>query len=265
MECIFCDQENTAKSIEHIVSEAFGNKSYVAQRGRVCDDCNNRFSKFEGTALSNSVFVMERARLGIATKKGKNAKGKVDNLEIAGHEEFEKNLITIKGLTDDNFIAFDPDTKTGKLYVKSFDKSEVAASKLLLKMALSSIFTSQRELFNKYDFTNLKRFLTNKDNADWPFMTSGYEIGKFQSIPRFTDKFNLGKVRCSLRYFEMDENTLLFMFTYGAVSMVINLLNRNLEWIESYSNSDSVSSLYPEHFRKKTVTEKRIVANGSKQ
>jgi len=265
MQCIFCDQENTATSIEHIVSEAFGNKGYVAQKGRVCDECNNRFSKFEGTALSNSVFVMERARLGIATKKGKNAKGKVENLQIEGHEEFEKNRITVKGLTEENFKDFDPETNTGKLYVKSFDKSEVAASKLLLKMALSSIFTSQRDLFNKYDFTNLKRFLTNKDNNDWPFMTSDYEIDKFKSIPRFNDKYNLNKVRCSLRYREVDANTLLFMLKYGAVSMVINLLDRNIKWTERYNSSDAVSVLYPEHYRKKITTNKGFTAMSAEE
>lgn len=251
MKCIFCDKENTSTSIEHIVSEAFGNKKYIVQKGCVCDECNNRFSKFEGSALSNSIFVMERARLGIATKKGKNAKGKVEDLQIEGHEKFEKNKIILKGLSEENFTDYDPKTKTGKLYVKSFDKSEVAASKLLLKMALSSIFTSQRDLFNKYDFTYLKRFLTNKDNHDWPFITSNYDIDKFKSIPRFNDKYHLNKIKCSLRFREVDMNTLLFMFTYGAVSMVINLLDRNINWVETYSSGDAASVLYPEHYRKK--------------
>lgn len=257
MQCIFCDKENNAISIEHIVSEAFGNKGYVAEKGRVCDECNNRFSKFEGTALSNSILIMERARLGIPTKRGKNAKGKVENLQIEGHEEFEINRITVQGLTEENFKDFDPETNTGKLYIKSFDKSEVAVSKLLLKMALSSIFTSQRKLFIKYDFTNLKRFLTNKDNKDWPFITSSYDIDKFISIPRFTDKYNLNKLRCSLKFREVDENTLLFLFTFGAVSMIINLLDRNIKWTETYISNDPLSVLYPEHFRKYISTNNR--------
>lgn len=76
MHCIFCNLENQAKSVEHIVSEAFGNKDYVAQKGRVCDSCNNNFSKFEGVALSNSIFAMERARNGIPTKKKEMQKEK---------------------------------------------------------------------------------------------------------------------------------------------------------------------------------------------
>jgi hypothetical protein len=252
MECIFCDNENSATSIEHIVSEAFGNKTYVAQKGSVCDECNNKFSNFEGAALTNSVFVMERARHGIATKRGKNAKGKIDGLEIEGHEEFEKYRITIKGLSEENFSEFNPETNTGKLYVKSFDKSEVAGSKLLLKIALSSIYKSQRDLFKKYDFSALKEFVTAKNNIDWPFLTSDFEIKKFDSIPRFTDKHNLTKIRCSLKYCELNEDTLLFKFKYGSIPMVINLLNRNLAWIEEYIANDPNVCVYPEHYKRKT-------------
>jgi putative sterol carrier protein len=85
--------------------------------------------------------------------------------------------------------------------LKSFDKSEVAGSKLLLKMALSSIFTSQRDLFKEYDFDNLKDFLMGKNNIDWPFMTSKFEIAKFKSIPRYIDKYNLTQV--ANNYFKM--------------------------------------------------------------
>lgn len=251
MLCIFCNEENIAKSIEHIVSEAFGNKSYVAERGSVCDNCNNNFSRFERVAVSNSIFLMERARLGIATKSGKNAKGKIGNLEIEGHEQFEINKVTINGLTEENFMDHNPETTPRRLYIQSFDKSEVAVSKLLFKMALSAIFKSQRKLYNKYDFSELKQFLLNKNTIDWPFLTSTYEIEKFKSVPGFTDKYNLIKLRCSLKYNEADDQTLLFMFIYGGISMLINLLNRNLKWIEYYHINDPLAAIYPLHYRKK--------------
>ena len=112
MKCIFCDIENDAKSIEHIVSESFGNKSYVMEKGRVCDKCNQKFSKFEGNALANSVFAMERARFGIITKKGKNVKGKVDELIIEGDEKFRKTYLSLQGLnllTFTNYRGDDPE------------------------------------------------------------------------------------------------------------------------------------------------------------
>jgi len=251
MQCIFCGQENAAVSIEHIVSESFGNKEYVAKKGSVCDKCNNSFSKFEGVALSNSIFVMERPRLGVSTKKGKNTKGKIDKLEIEGHEDFKRNHISAKGINDENFTEFDPATQTGKLFVKAFDKGEVACSKLLLKMALSSIYTSQRKLYKKYNFSELTAFLTNENQRDWPFLTSSYKNGEFKSIPRFNDKYELKRLPCTLQYFEVDKDTLLFRFTYSAITMIINVLNRNLDWIKEYLSKDSLAILYPDHYQRK--------------
>lgn len=249
MTCIFCDNENSAKSVEHIVSESFGNKDYVIEKGKVCDDCNGRFSKFEGVALTNSVFVMERARFGIETKKGRNAKGQIGDLKIEGDEDFRKYFITVKGKA--TLHDFDPTTNTGKIYISSFDKSEVATSKLLLKTGLESIYASKRDVFNKHDFSELKAFLTSKVNTDWPFMTTDYEIGKFQSVPEYTDKYKLTKIRCLLTYLEVDDKTLLFKFKYGGIPMTINLLNRNLDWILSTSKQDDKATVFPEHFRTK--------------
>ena len=249
--CIFCDELNEAKSIEHIVPESFGNKRYVVEKGKVCDDCNSRFSKFEGIALTNSVFVMERARFGIETKKRRNVKGKVNELEIEGDKSFRENFLTIKGLNNDNLKDFDPSTGIGHLYIESFDKSEVATSKLILKIGLESIYASRRALFDKYDFKELKDFLTSKNNNDWPFLTTDFEINKFESVPKYFDKYLLKKNHCELRFLEIDEETLLFKFKYGAISMTINLLNRNLKLAREMMNQDSKAMLYPEHFRKK--------------
>ncbi|MBO5921575.1 MAG: hypothetical protein J6Q48_04230, partial [Bacteroidaceae bacterium] len=46
MKCIFCKQESTnAKSVEHIIPETLGNKTFVLPLGMVCDQCNNYFSR----------------------------------------------------------------------------------------------------------------------------------------------------------------------------------------------------------------------------
>lgn len=247
--CIFCDTFNLPKSEEHIVSEGFGNKHYIMEKGKVCDDCNGRFSKFERLALSNSVFIMERARLGIKTKKGKNAKGQVEGLIIEGDEDFRRYMIKVSG--EAKLHHFDPQTNTGALYISTFDKSDVAASKMLLKTGLESIFTSRRDVFGRYDFSELKSFLKSETNTDWPFMTTDFEIRSFQSVPRYTAKHKLAKIRCTLAYLELDEKTLLFKFKYGGIPMTINLLNRNLDWIALTSQQDNSATIFPEHFRVK--------------
>jgi hypothetical protein len=249
MICIFCDTENSATSIEHIVSESLGNKDYIIEKGKVCDECNGKFSKFENTALSNSIFVMERARFAIETKKGKSAKGKIGELEILGNENFKKGLVTFKG-EKIIFNNFNPETNIGSLTVATFDKSEVSVSKLLLKIGLESMYSSRRDVFKKYDFKDLKCFLTSKTNIDWPFVNTNYEFKKFQSVPRYTDKYKLKKRRCELKYLEFDDNILLFKFKYGGVYMTINLLNRNLDWIELLPNEEKKYA-FPEHYRNK--------------
>lgn len=260
IECIICQNPNEAKSVEHIVSESFGNKDYTIDRSRICDECNARFSKFEGVALTNSVFVMERARFGIETKKGKNVKGKVGGIAVVANKDFEKNRLTLTGLSAENLTIIDPNQGIAQVFVQSFDKSEVATSKLLLKTGIESLFQSRRDVYRNHDFSNLRDFLLAKDNRDWPFITSGYEEN-FESVPRFTDKHKLKAIKCLLRYGNLSPDTLLFKFQYGAISMVINLIERNLEWIADYLQNDGTARVYPEHYAKKvekTKSGKRV-------
>jgi len=248
--CIFCENETISVSIEHIVPESLGNKNYTLPKGAVCDVCNGRFSQFESTALNNSIIAMERARYGIITKKGKHVKGKIGELNISGDENFEKQFINVKGLNESN-LTYDPKSNSFYLSVKSFDKSEVAMSKLLLKIGLEAIYWSQQKVYQKNDFSNLKNFLTSINNNDWPFVTSRHEEKPFTFIPTSTQRKELDKINCSLTYLSMNEGEILFKFKYGAISFLINLLNRDLEWIKRIKALDSKAELYPEHFRKK--------------
>ena len=251
MHCIFHLTENDAKTIEHIVSESFGNHRYVMARGAVCDECNKRFSGFEGKALSNTIFGMERARHAVITKKGNNVKSKISELEIIGSEDFVKQKITVKGLAEENLKDFDPTTGIGKLVVKSFDKSESATSKLLLKIGLESLFTSQKKVYEKYDFTELRNYLLGVSNTDWPFMTTDFEPDRFKSVPTFFDKYYLKRIHCRLFFCECADGSLLFNFKYGSVAMTINLIDRSDRWIQTFTAGDSKARLYPEHYRRK--------------
>lgn len=250
IECIFCENSTDAKSIEHIVSESLGNTTYVMERGRVCDDCNARFSKFEADALSASVLLMERARLGIKTKKGKNAKGQVAELKIEGDLDFRKQILVLNGLSDENFTIIDREKGIGTVKVKNFNKSSTPNTKLLLKTGLEALFTSSRKIYNKYNFSELREFLLTINNKDWPFVFTSKEATEFKSIPRFMTKVELNRVNISLSISEVDEETLLFKFKYGAISMVVNLLNRNIDWIRPYDDAEDFQVVFPDSFDK---------------
>jgi hypothetical protein len=246
--CIICLNKSESLSIEHIVPESMGNSIYILEGGTVCDQCNNRFSKFEDKAISNSIFHMERARFGFKTKKGKAPRGKIDKLSITGDQDFRKNIINIKGLDSENFQDFDPKTGRGRLLVRSFDKSEVATSKLLLKMGIESIFKSKPEVYNTSDFTDLRNFLTSKETNDWPFITANKKQPNFQDILSYTLKRKFKIKRIAIKYCELNLDSLLFLFSFGSVIMIINLLNRNLHWIRNIKSSQAIVSVYPEYF-----------------
>jgi len=248
--CIFCGEMIENSSVEHIVPESFGNEYYVLEGGILCTKCNNSFSESEMKALSNTVFIVERAKKAIKSKKGKPVKGKVNELEIEGDENFIKGLLNVKGLSPENFLNFDPVTKNAQLLVKGFDKSEVATSKFLLKMGYESLYKSQQSLLKKYDFHVLKEYLTLKTNRDWAFVSRNLPEMKFVDIPRYTDKFRLSAAYCTLQYFEFDAKTLLFKFKFGGVPFVINLLNRDIHWITDCKKTDPTIHIFPEHFNK---------------
>lgn len=249
-ECIICDKLNFSISIEHIIPESLGNKRYVMEKCMICDNCNNRFSNFEEKALSRTIFLMERARLGIATKKDKPSKGKINELNIYGDQKYRKQLINVEGLSKDNLTDYDPVKKTFKLRVKSFDKSEVATSRFLLMIGIESIYTSKISLFNKYDFSELKDYLLGKTNKDWGFITTQNTIGTFDSIPSFSMKRYIESINCRLEIQEKSDNELLFYFKYGGVGTMINLLNRNTSWVKEYKAKFDKIMIFPEHLDK---------------
>ena len=251
MECIFCEKENEAVSIEHIVSESLGNTLYLMERSRVCDTCNKRFAAFERETLSSSIFLMERARMGVPNKRGKAAQGTLGGFGIEGNKNLIKSLVILTGLPEEEITDFDPETQTFTLKLPTFEKNEVAVSKTLLKIGLEALFTSKRKIYRKYDFTELRRFLDNTNPADWPLVVSPNIIGKFESIPININKHHLARIRCTLLYQETDKDTLLFKFSYAGVHMMINLLSRDLAWLELQQAPETYETIYPLHFRKK--------------
>jgi hypothetical protein len=252
LKCIFCDVPNEAISIEHIIPESLGNIIYKMEKSAVCDVCNSTFSKFEDKALSNSIFAIERARLGIVTKKGKNVKGKIKNFLFEGDENFEKNKILINGIGAEDLKYFDSKTGNAQLFIKSFDKSEVSCSKLALKIALESIYTSRKEIFTKYSFQELKDYLTKKNNKDWFFLMTDFEPNKFMSVPKLKIKYDLKiKNYCELKILELDKDNLLFKFQFGSIAIMINLINRNIDWTKIYFQNDKLIQIYPKQFKKK--------------
>lgn len=251
MKCLVCPKDEVDAPEEHIVPHSMGNENYVLTRGIICKEHNTLFSQFESKALTKTILGMERARLGIKTKKGKPAKSKTGEIEFTGDAAYRKNYINVKGLKAEDIKDFDPVTGVGKITVQGFDKTEVPTAKLILKIGVESLFQSQPRIYKKFDFEELEKYLTNKSNKDWPFLITKTTLTDFKSIPRFCDKHNLKKIRCELKYSELNDNTLLFNFRYVAVSLLINLVNRDKQWTNDYFNKDPSCTLHPISLRNK--------------
>ncbi len=66
--CIICEREHSDTTIEHIIPRSLGNIHYILPKGKVCSQCNHRFSKYENRVLSSTKFLQERSRLGLLHK-----------------------------------------------------------------------------------------------------------------------------------------------------------------------------------------------------
>lgn len=73
MRCLFCKENSSfAKSIEHIIPESLGNKTFTLPRGYVCDKCNNYLAReVEKPFLEREDMRLLRFQEDIPSKKNK--------------------------------------------------------------------------------------------------------------------------------------------------------------------------------------------------
>lgn len=92
--------------------------------------------------------------------------------------------------------------------------------------------------------------MTNKNTKSWPFILTDYESVKFVSIPKKTIKYNLKIRSIELHLLEVDEKILLFRFKFGAVSIIVNMINRSFNWAKEFVENDKLTQVYPNHYKK---------------
>lgn len=250
--CIVCEGDSLNSPVEHIVPESLGNQFYVLPKDVLCGSCNKEFSKFEGSTLLSSFVGFLRVRHGIKTKKGKAAVFSTGGFQLAGIKPGLENQVYIKGLENikaENIVFHENGSYT--ITIPDFESHGMPAAKLLLKIGFEAMYKSQRKIFEKYAFDNLRNYLLNKSNQDWPFIRSPYHPKDFKSIPSFKDKYMLNKAECKLQYWATDRQ-LIFSFSYfGVGRYCISLLNREIEWMKDYVENEHGTSVWPLHMKDK--------------
>lgn len=99
MRCLFCKKDSSeTKSIEHIIPESLGNKSFVLPKGYVCDKCNNYFSReVERPFMEQMNIQLLRFEESIPNKKEKipAIKGIIENEEVTVRKKIINNEVTM--------------------------------------------------------------------------------------------------------------------------------------------------------------------------
>lgn len=83
--CIFCETPNHEETVEHIVPRSLGNLHYILPKGKVCKNCNQRFSHYENHVLSSHLFLEERRKYGLLRQRN-NSPGHELSSDI--HQKF---------------------------------------------------------------------------------------------------------------------------------------------------------------------------------
>lgn len=97
MRCLFCKEDSSsAKSIEHVIPESLGNKTFTLPRGYVCDKCNNYLAReIEKPFLERDDMRLLRFQEDIPSKKNKfpQLMGDLDGIPVEVKKEIHRGEI----------------------------------------------------------------------------------------------------------------------------------------------------------------------------
>ena len=160
MRCLFCKEESSsAKSVEHIVPESLGNKSFVLSRGYICDKCNNYFARqVEKPFLEHINMRLLRFYEAIPNKKNKipTINGIIDSIPVILHKDFiDGEIVTGIDIPPD---VFDDIVKKGDLSMiipalleDCLPASNSITSRFIAKIALEALADRLKGVENSLD------------------------------------------------------------------------------------------------------------------
>lgn len=185
MKCIFCKQHSgDAKSIEHTIPESIGNKKYFLERGVVCDQCNNYFSReVEGSLLSHISFRNLRAWYQVPTKKGAMPRmrgfvagtdieigfrlRKGGGIDVAAERQSDQGRLEELQSREDPLVFMFP---------REFRPPKTQMSRFLAKMGLETLalrFAQSSDLLNmlvdESHYDPIRNWARRGNAAEWPY------------------------------------------------------------------------------------------------
>lgn len=185
MRCLFCKKDSTkTKSVEHIVPESLGNKTFILPLGYVCDKCNNYFAReVEKPFLELPEIKLLRFQEVIPNKKNRvpvvngmingiypvKLKRKISHDEIINEIEVSKEVMDAVSNNKNMNVIIPAFTN------KNHFKSNSIISRFLAKMALESFADKLKDIDNSLDdliddtqFDRIRNHARLGTEKDWP-------------------------------------------------------------------------------------------------
>lgn len=161
MRCLFCKNDSTnAKSVEHIIPESLGNKTFILPLGYICDTCNNYFArKVERPFMEIPEIQQMRFKLEVPNKKNRFPKidGVLDNGSpiVLSKKQINNEIIHILEIAPEEIEKFFVDNPT-QIIMSIFTnetilKSDKIVSRFIAKMALEALALRLKTIENSLD------------------------------------------------------------------------------------------------------------------
>lgn len=253
MNCIFCYKiSDDSKSVEHVIPESLGNHIYILEKGIVCDQCNQYFSRtFEQQVLDLPFFKEARHATNTKSKKGKipNGKGFIIDPDLA-EIEFLKDKDLKETYSIPSNIKVEEDITAFIPLYSSPGFRNVHVSKFLGKMGIEAIVlnalhykTPFENDVNQSCFDEIKKYVRSGQKTQyWPY----FERSLYRPDAGFKDSKNGGyfKVTSSFTFIYTDTNQILFQYLCMGTEFTIDLINADTiefeNWLQKNNNESPV-------------------------
>lgn len=256
MKCIFCKQDAAdSKSVEHVIPESLGNKSFILPAGVVCDKCDNYFAlKLEKVVLETNYFKNLRHRNGIESKKRKIPSGKT----IMPITHFEAEVIPrinepTEVILDKRSFALLQKGEIDHLILPfdfAYPKHDVIFSRFLAKVGLEMMaltilkkYREDQDLFATYDELDpIRNYARNNSNNDnWVYHSRKIydEHEPFDLEGRIVDMLYESDFLCT------GDGEIYFVIAFKGIEFTLNMAGSSLEGYEKWLvENNNISPLY---------------------
>lgn len=255
--CIFCLTDASAsKSVEHVVPESLGNRSYVLPAGIVCDRCNGYFAvKVEKPLLEADFFTSLRFHQAVPSKRGKIPTTEGVHAETGIAVTAYKTAAGRPGILihpDQIDSFFDAISRTGAGKILFSDPQEPPSylierfmAKCGLEMVAQRVYMQpdwRAQMVLRSEFNPIRRFARFGEGKRWPVHIRRIYSAD-ASIVSLTGSREQVLFEYDLLY--SDRSELYAVLAYFGIEFTINLVGPELDgyvdWLRRHSG---VSPLY---------------------